>query len=445
MDCLNEYRQKLRTPQQAVNAVKSGDWVDYGMGLSMPELLDEALAERKDELSEVKIRGLLALRPLKIVESDPEQRAFTYNSWHFSGYERGLHDRGLCSYIPMIYRNNPVFYRNHLNVNVACLSAAPMDRHGYFSFSLTNSALKAIAEKADTVIIEVNDKLPRVLGGYDECIHISEVNMVVEGEHKALVELKPPQASKVERMIAEAIVSQIEDGSTIQLGIGGMPNAVGQIIAQSDLKDIGMHTEMLASAYLDMHKNGKLTNKRKTADRNKGVWSFCAGTRELYDWVADNPGLASYPVDYVNSPEVMAKNDRLITINNCIEVDLYGQTCSEASGTRHISGTGGQLDFLTGGFMSEGGKSFICMASTYIVKETGKIRSRIVSRFCQGSVVTDPRSQAYYLATEWGVVNLAGRSTWERAELIISLAHPDFRDRLIKEAEIMKIWRRSNK
>lgn len=426
-------------------AVKNGDWIDYGMGLNMPELLDIALAERKDELSDIKIRGLLAVRPLHVVQNDPEQKVFNYNSWHFSAFERNLHDKGLCSYIPMIYRNKPLFYRNHLNVNVALISTAPMDKHGYFSFSLSNSASKAIVERADTVIIEVNEKMPRALGGYDECIHISDVDMIVEGEHKALVEINPSPISKIDCDIAETIVSQIGDGATIQLGIGGMPNAVGQILAQSDLKDLGMHTEMLVTAYLDMYKNGKLTNKRKMINRNKGVWSFCLGTQELYDWIADNPGLASCPVDYVNSPAVMSKNDQLVTINNCIEVDLYGQTCSEASGSRQISGTGGQLDFLTGGFMSRGGKSFICMASTYIDKKTGEIKSRVVPRLNEGSIVTDPRSQSYYLATEWGIVNLAGKSTWERAELLVSLAHPNFRDSLIKEAEAMNIWRRTNK
>ncbi len=241
------------------------------------------------------------------------------------------------------------------------------------------------------------------------------------------------------------ICEHVRDGSVIQLGIGAMPNLVGQMIAESDLKDLGMHTEMLCDSYLDMYKAGKLTNRRKSIDRGKGVWSFGLGSRELYDWVHHNPGLASCPVEYTNSPDVMVQHDRLVAINGCIEVDLYGQICSESSGTRHISGTGGQLDFLTGALMAKEGKGFICMPSTYTNRRTGETTSRVVPTLPEGGIVTDPRSQAMYIVTEWGMVNLAGRSTWERAEMIISIAHPEFRDGLIRQAERMNIWRRSNR
>lgn len=345
----------------------------------------------------------------------------------------------------MIYRNKPKYYRNCLEVDIAMLTVTPMDNHGYFNFSLSNSATKAILEKAKTVIVEVNEKLPKALGGREECVHISEVDYIIEGDNKEPVELRPGEPGETDKKIARYIVSEIRDGSTIQLGIGNMPNAVGRMLAQSNLKDLGMHTEMLVDAYLDLYTKGRLTNRAKKIDKGKGVWSFCLGSKELYDWVNNNPGLASYPVDYTNSPEIMSRNARLVTINNCIEVDLYGQASSESSGTRQISGTGGQLDFVTGGFISQGGKSFICLTSTYQDKQSGQLKSRIVSNLPAGEIVTDPRTQIHYLVTEWGMANLAGRSTWERAELIINLAHPDFREQLIKTAELRKMWRRSNK
>lgn len=447
MDFYSEYKKKLRSPDDAAKLVKDGDWVDYGISLSNPYTFDDALSKRKGMVSHVKIRGSLSLKPLMVVERDPLQESFTYNSWHFGGYERRYHDENLCNYIPMVYRSQPEFYRKFLDVDVACLSATPMNKHGFFSFSLTNSSLRAIVEKSKTVILEVNANLPWAMSDRDGYIHISEVDAILEtsGKHLKVAEMPPGASSEAEQIVAKIITERIKNGSVIQLGIGGMPGAVGKMIAQSDLKDLGMHTEMLCDAYLDMFKAGKLTNKSKTLDRNKGIWSICAGSRELYDWVDQNPGLASCPVDYVNSPQVMAQHDRLVAINNCVELDLYGQTCSESSGTRQISGTGGQLDFLTGALMAKEGQSFICMTSTYFDKKEGVQKSRIVPTLPKGGIVTDPRSQAFNLVTEWGIVNLAGRTTWERAEMVISLAHPDFREELIKEAEQMKIWRKTNK
>jgi butyryl-CoA:acetate CoA-transferase len=441
----SEYRQKLRTPDQAVKLIKSGDWVDYGMNSNIPELLDEALSKRAGELVDVKVRGGVMPKPLQIVEADPERQSFTYNSWHFSTPERRYHDRGLCNYMPMTYRSQATFYRKFLDVDVACIAVTSMDKHGYFNLSLTNSSTKAILDKAKTVILEVNEHLPWAYGGYNEVVHISDVDVVVEGPHEPLAELGPVQPTEADERIARTVAEHVQDGSVIQLGIGAMPNLVGEMIAQSDLKDLGMHTEMLCDSYLAMYKAGKLTNRRKAIEPGKGVWSFGLGSRELYDWVDHNPGLASFPVEYTNSPDVMAQHDRLVAVNSCVEVDLYGQVCSESSGMRHISGTGGQLDFLTGALMAKEGKCFICMPSTYTNRKTGEVKSRVVPTLPAGSIVTDPRSQAFYLVTEWGVVNLAGRSTWERAELIISIAHPDFRDDLIRQAEQMNIWRTSNR
>ncbi|MBR0154080.1 MAG: butyryl-CoA:acetate CoA-transferase [Lachnospiraceae bacterium] len=442
-DVYEEYRRKLRTPDEAVKVVKSGDWVDYTTNVGTPVLLDEALSKRRDELWDVKIRGNLAFGPVCVAECDPTREHFFYNSWHCSAYERKLFDRGLCNYIPMIFRNVVPYYRHFLTVNVAMMCVTPMDKHGYFNLSCATGIAKGILDKADVVILEVNEHLPRILGGFDEVIHISEVDYVVEGEHPPLPEfpLEPPTEEDVR--IAGHILPYIVDGATIQIGIGSMPNYIGKCIADSDLKDLGMHTELCGDAYYEMFKAAKLTNKRKTSQPGKGVTGMVFGSRTLYDWVDENPGIAIEPLEYINAVETIALQENMISINNCIAVDLYGQISAESAGFRQISGTGGQLDYLTGAAMSKGGKAFICMRSTF-TDRAGVTHSNLVPYF-ERDIITSPRSQGHFIVTEYGAVNLAGRSTWERAELLISIAHPDFRDSLIQAAENQKIWRRSNK
>lgn len=444
MNFAEEYKRKLKTPEEAVKLVKDGDWVDYSVGIGFPVLLDAALAKRKDELRDIKIRGSLAMQPIQAVEQDRERRTFTYNSWHCSGYERKLCDEGLCNYIPMIFRNMASYYRRYLTVNVAMISVAPMDSKGFFNFSMVNCTTRAILDAADLIILEVNEHMPHVYGGQEDCIHISEVDVVVEGEHKPLAQLPVPPATEIDEKIASLLLPHIPDGATIQLGIGGMPNSVGKLMAESDLKDLGMHTELLSDGFVDLYEAGKLTNSRKTLHRGKGVFGIALGSQRLYDWVGENQGLLSFSMDYVNQPSVMAQMENMISINNCIAIDLYGQVSSESAGTRHISGTGGQLDFSTGAYDAPGGKGFICMTSSYRDK-AGNLKSRILPKFTEGDIITTPRTQAFYIVTEYGIVNLAGRSTWERAELLISLAHPDFRDELIAAADKQKIWRNSNR
>ena len=222
-----------------------------------------------------------------------------------------------------------------------------------------------------------------------------------------------------------------------------MPNVIGARLAQTDLQDLGMHTELCGDAYYTLYKAGKLTNRRKKIHKNKGVTGMVFGSNELYDWVDNNPGIMAAPLSYVNDPYIIGQIDNMISVNNCIAVDLYGQICAESVGQRHISGTGGQLDFLTGASISRGGKSFICLTSSFVDKD-GRRRSRILPHF-EGDIITDPRSQAYFVVTEYGIVNLVGRTTWERAEMLISIAHPDFRDELIAAAEKQNIWIRSNR
>ena len=442
-DYTEEYKSKLRTPEEAVKVVKDGDWVDYTSTLGKPVLLDQALAKRRDELKDVKIRGNLTDGPIMVAECDESQEHFIYHSWHCSSYERKLSDRGLCYYIPMVFHNNAAYYEFFIKVNVVMVSVAPMDKHGYFNFSVNTGVAGPIVRRADIVIVEVNENMPRVHGGYDENVHISEVDYIVEGHHEPFRNKEPYVPTDVDKKIAEHIIPYIVDGATLQLGVGGIPNAIGEEIAKSDIKDLGMHTELCTDAYLAMYRSGKLTNKMKNIDMGKGVFGCARGSADLYEWLEDNPGVAAYPLEYVNRPSVIAQLDNMVSINSCVAVDLYGQVAAESSGSRQISGTGGQLDFLAGASASRGGKAFICMSSIYKGK-SGNIHSRITPQF-NGDIITSPRSQVYFIATEYGVVNLEGKSTWERAEDLISIAHPDFRDKLIKEAEERKIWRRSNR
>ena len=339
IDHYAEYRAKLRTPEEAVKVIKSGDWVDYMTNVTMPVLLDKALAKRRDELTDVKIRGNLIFGPIEAVECDPKREHFIYNSWHCSSYERKLCDRGLCNFIPMVFHNVVPYYRHFLTVNVAMMCVTPMDRHGYFNLSSGTGVAKGILEKADIVILEVNENLPWIYGGFDECIHISDVDYVVEGPHDPLPGFPYTEPTSEDMAIAKLIIPYIKDGATIQLGIGSMPNAVGSLIADSDLRDLGMHTELLSDAYLELHRAGKLTNRKKKLHRDKGVAGITIGSQDLYGWVDRNPGVVAMPLEYVNAPEVIGQHDDMISISSGISVDLFGQVCAESAGLRHISGT----------------------------------------------------------------------------------------------------------
>ena len=439
-DYYAEYRRKLCSAEEAVKVIQSGDWVDYNTATSKPVLLDAALARRRDELRDVKIRGNLLDGPLQVVECDPTQEHFIYHTWHCSSYERKLCDRGLCFFTPMVFHNLTAYYHYFIDVDVAMISLPPMDRHGYFNFSINTGTAAEILRQAKTVIVEVNENLPNVRGGYDDCVHISEVDFVVEGPHEPFREPPAHIITPQEQQIAENLIPYIVNGATLQIGVGGMPNAVGKLLAETDLKDLGMHTELCSDAYLALHEAGKLTNRYKNINRGKSVLGFAIGSPALYDWVDSNPSIKAYPLEYVNKPEIIGQIDNMVSINSCISVDLYGQVSAESVGTRQISGTGGQLDFLEGASISRGGKSFLCMNSTFRDKQ-GIVHSSIVPHF-MGDIITSPRSQVYYIATEYGVVNLEGAASWERAERLISIAHPDFREELEKEAARLKIWRK---
>jgi len=439
-----EYLNKKINAKEAAAIIKSGDWVDYGAFCAAPVTFDKELAKRAGELSDVKIRALAFPGIAEVSSQDNSDSSFIYNNWHFSGGDRKCHDRGNCHFIPFVYHEGPGhYYQKNITNNICVLTVSPMDKFGNFNFGIANSFQRAMIDSADIVIVEVNENIPVCLGGAGEIVHISEVDFVVESDNPSLLTLPEPNISQIDKQIASIIVEQIEDGSCIQLGIGGMPNAVGKLIAKSDLKDLGAHTEMFADAYLDMYKAGKLTNIRKARDRGKSVYTFALGSQELYEFLHLNAECASYPVDYTNDLAAIAANDKMISINNAIEVDLYGQVSSESSGFRHITGTGGQFDFAYGAYHSKGGKSFICLSSTATDKN-GNITSRINPVFSPGTITTLPRSITHYVVTEYGMVNLKGKSTWERAEALISIAHPDFREELIRDAEKMNIWLKKN-
>jgi acyl-CoA hydrolase len=414
--------------EQAASFVRSGMWLDYGVALCQPDVFDKAVAARKEELENVKIRSCLSMRPRAVVEEDPEGRHFFLFSWHFSGYDRKRHDAGLCNYMPLNLGEVPDYYRRFLDpVDIVVLKTCPMDENGFFNFSAANAWHRAVIERARMVIVEVSQGLPYVYGDQNG-VHLSEVDFIVEGDNEAAPELPNPPPNEVDRAVARRITAEIEDGACLQIGIGGMPNAVCALLRESGVRDLGVHTEMLTDGIAELYKTGCVTGCSKTLNRGKIIYTFALGSTGLYAAADRNTDFHCCPVEYTNSPHIILQNDQVISINNTTQIDLQGQAASESDGHRHISGTGGQLQFVRGAYASNGGKSFICLASTY--DRRGESRSRIVLNLTQGNIVTTPRSDVMYVVTEYGLVNLKGKSVAERAIALISIAHPDFREQL---------------
>lgn len=426
---------------EAAALVRSGDWLDYGVGFNQPDSFDHALAARTAELRDVTIRNCLSMRPRAFLEADPRGEHFRCFNWHFSGYDRRLHDAGLCQYIPCNLGEIPAYYRRFIDrLDIAVIKTAPMDADGYFNYGPLNLWHPAVVERATTVIIEECVDIPPVHGPQAR-LHRSQVDYVIAGDGAPIPELPNAPTTDVDRAVARLIAAEIEDGACLQVGIGGMPNAVTTLLLGSDVQDLGIHTEMLNDGLAELYRAGRVSGARKAFDQGRVTYSFALGSHALYDTVRDNPDFICRPVDETNLPDVIARNDRVVAINNTTQIDLQGQAASESDGHRHISGTGGQLQFVRGAYASKGGKSFICLASTY--ERRGVRKSRIVVELTPGNIVTTPRSDMMYVVTEYGIANLKGKSVPERAIALIALAHPDYRDDLTREAREKGLIRRS--
>jgi acyl-CoA hydrolase len=418
--------------EAAAALVHSGDWLDYGAVLAQPEAFDTALAARIGELRDVKVRGCLSLRPRAVVEADPEGEHVSFFNWHLSGYDRKQRDAGLQGYIPCNLGEIPDYYRRFIDPpDVMVIKTCPVDAGGYFNFSAANLWHGAVASRAKIVIVEVDPALPYV-HGIDNGLHVSQVDYVIDGAGHALPELPNAAPTDADRAVGRLIAGEIEDGACLQIGIGAMPNAVCSLLLDSGVRNLGVHTEMLTDGIIDLYRAGVVTGSAKSVHPGKIVCSFGLGSKATYDAIHDNPDISCQPVDMTNLPHLIIQNDRLSAINNTTQMDLQGQAASESDGHRHISGTGGQLQFIRGAYASNGGKSFVCMSSTY--ERNGVRRSRVVLDLTPGNIVTAPRSDMMFVVTEYGLVNLKGKSVPERATAMISLAHPDFRDDLGREA-----------
>ena len=417
---------------QAADLVRSGMWLDYGAALGQPDEFDIALAARAESLVDVKIRSCLSPKPRAFIEADPEGRHFQSFSWHFSAHDRAKHDARLCTYIPLNLGEVPDYYRRFMDpIDIVILKTGPLDESGYFNFGPTNLWHRTLVERAKLLIVEVSAAVPHVFGR-DNGVHVSEVDYIVDGDDAPLSECRNPPASEIDRAVARQIVGEIEDGSCIQVGIGAMPNAVCSVLMDSGIRDLGVHTEMLVDGLIDLYRAGRITGARKTLNPGKIVFTFAYGSASTYKAIDRNPDMMCVPVEYTNMPHIIMQNARMVSINNTTQIDLQGQAASESDGHRHLTGTGGQLQFARGSYASQGGKSFMCLSSTYEKKRLRK--SRIVLDLTPGNIVTTPRSDIMYVVTEYGMVNLKGKSVADRAKALISIAHPDFREGLERDA-----------
>lgn len=436
-----EYKKRLITADQAAALIQDGETVSYGLGLSTPHDIDEAIGRRASQMHDVKIvfTTLVTSKPYAAFTEDATVDNIRFASAHMSGSDRKINKAGRLWFIPMLFNELPKYWTY---VDTLIIQVHPMDQWGNFNIGPQCSDLRGLLRNVKRVIVEVNENMPRALG-YETELNIADVDYIVEGSNSPMPEIPNKAATPEDLKIADYVVSRIQDGSTLQLGIGGLPSAIGKKLAESDIKDLSGHTEMLVDSYVDLYEAGKITGS-KNRDKGKIIYTFAGGTKRLYDFLDDNQVVFSAPVDYVNNVGVVQSIDKFVSINGCINLDLFGQVNAESAGYTQISGTGGQLDFALGAFLSKGGQGFICLHSTRKNKD-GSLESLIRPTLPTGSIVTTPRAAVHHIVTEYGVAMLKGKSTWERAEALINIAHPDFRDELIKEAEKMGIWCRTSK
>lgn len=440
-----EYKKKLITADQAAAMVKNGDRIHYGLGCGSVVDIDAALAKRAAELKDVEVVSTITIRdePFQIYQATASNDQVKFASAHFSAFDRAMCKKGRCWYIPMMFNELPYYWvNNDCGLDIAMFQVAPMDEHGNFNLGPQVSDMWGVIKAAKKVIVEVNEKMP-IAHGHQTQLNLYNVDYVVEGSNSPLAQLKSKPETDIDRAIAKQVVERISDNTTLQLGIGGLPNCIGKMLAASDVKNISAHTEMLVDAYVDLYDAGKLTGN-KPIDTGKALYTFAGGTDKLYNFIDNNPVCCTAPVNYVNNVSVIRSIDNFVSINSCIQVDLYGQVCSESAGHQQISGTGGQLDFVMGSYLSKSGHSYICTPSTRKHPD-GTKESLIAPILTPGAIVTTPRTATDCIVTEYGVASLKGKSTWERAERLINVAHPDFRESLIKSAEKMGIWKKTSK
>ena len=442
-----EYKRKLKTADEAVKIVKSGDRVHYGLFNGLVVDLDKALAKRTEELHDVIVMTTIWAYPFPpaILEADPKAEHFKYLSTQFSALDRKMNKQGCCWYVPVQFRENPKYWAESIEAcDVAMLQVGPMDKWGNFNIGPQVAEYWGIIPRAKHVIVEVNPKQPKA-HGVGVSLNISEVDTVIEQvEPVPMPEIKAKDAGEIEKKIARHVIERVRDGSTMQLGVGGLPNYIGTELANAGVQDLGVHSEMFVDAYLKMYELGCVTGKKKRLNQGLMVHTFCQGSQELYDFLDDNPIVHDMPVDYVNDIGVIGSQDNFVSVNSILQVDIQGQVNSESAKWQHIGGNGGQVDFVLGAYKSNGGQSFQCTPST-LTKKDGTKESLIVPRLMEGAVCTVPRTGPHYIVTENGAVCLKGRSMWERAELLISIADPEFQDDLVREAERMGLWKTSSK
>ncbi len=428
MDYKAIYANKLMSISDAAARVESGWMIGMDAAAAHPAALVSAIAARAKagEISGVKIDSLLDVEPLECY-ADPELNGkFNGVSWFTGGYARKAVNAGYADFIPTYYRDIPGNVRRLYDYDVFITEVSPMDKHGYFSLSTVSSMSEAKLDKAKRVFVVVNDRQPRAVCGLQ--VHVSQVDAIVENNHELPV-LPPVKLDDVSVTIGNLIAEQIPDGACIQLGVGTIPDATG--MALKSKHDLGIHTEMFVDSMIELLECGAVNNSKKQIHRGQCVTTFAFGSKRIYDFIDDNPGIAILPVDYVNDPNVICKNDNMISINAAVEVDLMGQVCAESIGTRHLSGTGGQVDFVRGACQSRGGKSFIAFTST---AKNGTV-SKIQPTLTPGAVVTTSKNDVDYIVTEYGIAQLRGLPLSKRVANLIAIAHPDFRDELTFEAK----------
>ena len=415
---------KIVRAEEAVKFIKSGDHVFIQSVAAAPQTLIKAMTSRAEDLENVEIYHLHTEGEAPYAE--PQYiKSFHTNSFFIGGNVRKAIALGEADFIPCFLSEVPLLMRRGIiPVDVALIHVSPPDRHGYCSLGTSIDVTLAGVQSAKTVIAQINPNMPRTHG--DGILHISEIDYAVEVTDE-LPELSSMELSPEEIEIGKYCAELVEDGATIQMGIGAIPNAV--LLALTDHKDLGVHTEMFSDGLIPLLESGVVNGKKKKIHPKKVVASFVMGTRKLYDFIDDNPEIAMLDVAYVNDPAVIRRNPKVTAINSAIEVDLTGQVCADSIGSRMYSGVGGQIDFIRGASLSEGGKPIIALPSI-----TGKGESKIVPFLKQGAGVVTTRANVHWVVTEFGAVNLYGKTLRQRALELISIAHPNHREQLSREA-----------